>query len=64
MPFYECFTCRKVLFTDKADKCPSCGGTNGQEIPDELVSKGMEAGTYFNIDPTTGGRAKKKKKAH
>jgi RNA polymerase subunit RPABC4/transcription elongation factor Spt4 len=64
MSFYECFTCHKVvpLLTDSKDqKCPLCGGSNGQVIDGECVAKGMGAGVYHDIDPTTGKPAKDKK---
>jgi hypothetical protein len=54
---YECFSCHKVFVGVTDKKCPSCGGTNGELIPPEKVKQGMEAGTFFNIDPTTGKRA-------
>jgi rRNA maturation endonuclease Nob1 len=62
---YECFTCRRVfLLPDSVDKskCPSCGGTNGHVISAKRVKEGMKAGTFSNIDPRTGKRAKKKRR--
>jgi hypothetical protein len=44
-----------------AKKCPSCGDEGGEVVPPERVKQGREAGVYYNIDPNTGKRAKKKK---
>lgn len=63
MHSFECFNCHKVLplATDKSDKCPSCGSSNGQIVDEQRVKDSMDAGAYFNIDPKTGKPAKKKK---
>lgn len=64
MRSYECFACHKVvpLLNESEDpKCPLCGGSNGQVIDGERVTKGVDAGVYHNIDPTTGKPAKDKK---
>jgi rRNA maturation endonuclease Nob1 len=62
---YHCFACKKVLMilgdTDQT-RCPSCGGTRGELLTQEQVKEGMERGTYFNIDPRKGKRAKNKRK--
>jgi LSD1 subclass zinc finger protein len=61
---YECFSCRKVsMFADGEDqtKCSTCEGTNIQLLSGQRVREGMEAGVYFNIDPKTGERAKRKR---
>ena len=58
---YECFACRQALLVDsKNGKCPSCGSTKGQVISAERVKEAFGRGTYFNIDPKTGKRSKKK----
>jgi hypothetical protein len=59
---YECFACKKVFAGVDSDKCPSCGGKNGQRITPSRVKEGHEGGVYYNIDPKTGGRAKAKRK--
>lgn len=63
MAYYRCFSCEKVfpLMGENENKCPSCEGANGEVISAERVKEGMEAGVYYNIDPKTGKRAKKKK---
>lgn len=64
MPFFHCFSCLKVQplagSSDAEKKCPSCGGTNGEVLSADRVKSGMDAGVFYNIDPKTGGRAKKK----
>lgn len=63
--FYECFACRKVsMFSEHDDQteCPTCGGTSIQLLSKQHVREGKESGVYFNIDPKTGGRAKRKKR--
>jgi hypothetical protein len=62
MPTFSCFTCHRVFAGVTDDKCPSCGGTNGEWLSPERLREGMEHGTYFNIDPRTGKRAKPKRK--
>jgi hypothetical protein len=61
--YYRCITCHKVhpLLEGVERKCSVCGSTNG-EVSDEHFKAGFEAGTYFNIDPKTGGPAKKRKR--
>jgi rRNA maturation endonuclease Nob1 len=61
---YQCFACSRVflLLTGDEKKCPSCGGTNGQVVSNERVIEGEKAGVYWNIDPRTGGRPKKKRR--
>jgi rRNA maturation endonuclease Nob1 len=46
MNFYHCFACRKLLplVDNKNKKCPSCGGTNGEVMPSEMVEEGFERG--------------------
>jgi hypothetical protein len=59
--YYECFDCRQafpMLGTSKI-KC-LCGSTNGRKVPDEQFEKGFEHGLYYNIDPQTGKRTKKR----
>jgi len=62
--FYHCLICRKIApLADGAEaKCPICGGTNGEELTAQRVERGMKSGAYFDIDPKTGGRAKKKRR--
>lgn len=57
--YYRCSDCKKVLpLIGSADRsrCPSCGKANGEALSQDKVKQGMEAGTYFNIDPKTSGR--------
>jgi rRNA maturation endonuclease Nob1 len=65
MSFYECFTCQKVvpLLTPVSNdqKCPLCGGSNGQVIERDRATNGKHTGAYHNIDPATGKPAKDKK---
>lgn len=61
---FECFTCRKVtpLTEDMEKKCASCGkATNGQLLTAKQYNEMFEAGAIWNINPKTGGPAKKKK---
>jgi hypothetical protein len=44
------------------NKCPSCGSTNGAAISKETFLEGFQRGAFFNIDPRTGKRLKKKKR--
>lgn len=64
MTFFNCFDCMKVmpLIGTTEKKCPSCGGTNGEALSRQRVDEGLEAGVFFNIDPRTGKRAKKKRR--
>ncbi len=63
--FYRCFNadCQKItpLFDTSGKSCPFCGSKNGKIISKERVEEGLEAGVFFNIDPLTGKRAKRKK---
>jgi hypothetical protein len=61
--YYECFSCMKVmpLIADADKKCVACGGTNGQVISHERFEERFKAGAIFNIDPSTGQRAKKRR---
>ena len=43
-------------------KCGTCGSTNGYALSDQHLDEGSKAGVYFNIDPRTGKRAKKKRR--
>ena len=62
--YYNCFSCRKVtvLLGTTERKCPLCGSTNGETISQERFDEGFKAGAIFNIDPRTGGPAKKKRR--
>jgi hypothetical protein len=61
--FYYCFKCRKptLLIAPAKRKCPSCGDEGGEVISQERFEEGFKAGVYYNIDPNTGKRAKKKR---
>ena len=61
---FNCFDCNKVFTFQTGDekKCPSCDGTNGEVVTKERLEEGMESGVYYNIDPKTGKRAKKKRR--
>ena len=66
--WYECFDCRNLSPISDGDnqspeerKCSTCGTTHGQVISHERMKDGLEAGVFFNIDPRTGKRAKKKR---
>ena len=60
---YECLDCKRVFMALTGDekKCPRCGGTSGRVVSHENLEKGFEAGAYYNIDPATGKRSKKKR---
>ena len=64
--FFECFDCTKVSPVMSADAdtnvCPGCGSPNGRRVERSQFDKAYEAGTYYDIDPKTGGRAKKKRR--
>lgn len=62
MAFFHCMSCRKVvpLLESAERKCSSCGGLNGEVLSRERVEEGLEVGVFYNIDPRTGKRAKKK----
>ena len=49
------------LFEDSEESCPLCGSKKGKVVSNDRLEEGLEAGVFFNIDPTTGKRAKKKK---
>jgi len=61
---YQCFTCNKVSYFTDADhsKCPTCGVTKIEVLSNDRVREGMDAGVFFNIDPKTGKRAKRKRR--
>jgi len=63
MSAYHCFSCSKVTpsVSKETIKCPSCGSEKGEIISNERVKESMESGAFFNIDPRTGERSKKKK---
>lgn len=60
---YHCFSCRKVAILVAADtkECPACGSTNGELIDNNRLREGIDSGVFYNIDPGTGKRLKKKK---
>jgi DNA-directed RNA polymerase subunit RPC12/RpoP len=62
--WYRCHGCNKVtiITPERGNRCPFCGFENGDVLSQERVKEGMEAGAIWNIDPTTGKRAKEKKK--
>src|SRR5258707_14148124 len=64
MEFYRCTPCKKVLALAESDekKCPSCNGTQGEVLSQERLEEGYKSGAYFDIDPSTGGRAKKRRR--
>jgi hypothetical protein len=49
------------LVDANSKKCPSCGSENGEVIDEKRLNEGLESGAIFNIDPKTGGPAKKRK---
>jgi hypothetical protein len=66
--WYQCFTCREVSLISDVDKqspeertCSICGTNNGRVISHERAKEGLDAGVFFNIDPRTGKRGKKKR---
>jgi hypothetical protein len=60
---YECFTCRKVFVTgEQPARCQVCEGSNIEPVSIGRLTKGLETGAYYNIDPKTGGRAKPKRR--
>lgn len=63
MNSFQCFDCHKVipLVDANSKKCPSCGSENGEVIDEKRLNEGLESGAIFNIDPKTGGPAKKRK---
>lgn len=64
MAFFNCLTCKKVmpLIESSGKRCPSCGGVNGETLSRERFDEGLKAGVFFNIDPRTGKRAKRKRR--
>jgi hypothetical protein len=64
----NCLTCELIsplksnASQEEREKCPACGGTNVKTVSQEQFTEGFEAGTYFNIDPKRGKRAKKKRR--
>jgi len=61
----ECFACRKVTLISAAlppERCDTCGSANVAIRSPQEVRDGLEGGVYFNIDPRTGKRAKKKRR--
>jgi rRNA maturation endonuclease Nob1 len=63
--YYRCNACKMVFMLVeeiKDNRCPSCGGTNGEVLSKETVNEGVKRGAYFNIGPRTGKRAKKKRR--
>ncbi len=63
MSYFNCFDCRKVvpIRGSQTDKCPLCQGCNGNVIESEQLKEGMDAGAFYNIDPSTGKRMKNRK---
>lgn len=63
--YWHGITCRTVVpLIDAASSekvCPICGTRNGYVVPHDEFAEGFDAGTYFNIDPRTGRRAKKRR---
>lgn len=62
---WNCFECRTVavrLDAEAAKQCSSCGSTRGELLSADRVTKGVEAGVYWNIDLRTGGPAKKRRR--
>ena len=61
MSYFNCFDCRKVVPTRgaKADMCPLCQSCNGNVVDSAHLKDGMDAGAFFNIDPSSGKRLKK-----
>ena len=61
MKSYNCFKCSKVtpIVNEPSDKCPLCGGSNGEVIDGQRLKEGLESGVFYNLDPKTGKRAKK-----
>jgi hypothetical protein len=62
--FFHCYSCQKVapLLQSPEKKCPLCGSTNGDIRTASQIDEMMKAGAVWNIDPKTGGPAKKKRK--
>jgi LSD1 subclass zinc finger protein len=61
--YYRCTSCRSVfpLMEGAKEKCAKCGATGGEVLSAEHFKAGFDAGTYYNLDPKTGGRAKAKR---
>lgn len=63
--FFQCFNCRKVfpLFeVNEKTICPFCESVKVEAVSREEFDTKHKAGVFFNIDPKTGERAKKKKR--
>lgn len=60
--FYECFNCMKVFPSAglEVEKCRLCGSTNLGAVSAQRFTDSFKAGVYYNIDPTTGKRKKKR----
>jgi hypothetical protein len=61
---FSCFDCHKVFVIEKTGSepfCPKCQGRNGVVLTPHEVARGIDHGTYFNIDLNTG-KAKRKKR--
>jgi predicted nucleic acid-binding Zn-ribbon protein len=58
----KCGQLAAILDPQVAAECGACGSKDAEIVPADQVKKGLEAGAYYNIDPRTGGRAKKKRK--
>ena len=63
MAAYNCFSCSKVTpsVAEDTTKCPLCGNENGEVISNERVKESLDSGAFYNIDPRTGKRSKKKR---
>ena len=59
--YFNCLACHRVApHTLDEKKCPLCDSTNGEIIDAKRLDE-VKAGAFWNIDPETGKRAKKKK---
>jgi phage FluMu protein Com len=61
--FFHCSSCNKVtsLREPTEKRCPMCDSTNGEVISAQRFKEGFEAGVFFNANPRTGKRSKKKR---
>lgn len=62
--WFKCSSCPYLhMLTDDMSRtiCIECGKP-GRVIPQDQIDEGMKSGVYYNIDPKTGGRAKKKRR--
>ncbi|SAL01654.1 hypothetical protein AWB80_08178 [Caballeronia pedi] len=60
----RCLACQKafILIDDAQEKkCPACGSGRVEELSNEIFKKAYDAGAIYDIDPRTGGRAKKRR---